>query len=83
MCVCVVCTYIRTYIHTKKQTNKHAYIHTDIPTYIHTHTHYTYMHMSREDDDLSKSCELSRQGVCLGARLTCACSLSGAEELGL
>ena len=70
-------TYIRTYVHTYIHTNKH----TDIPTYIHTHTHYTYMHMSREKDDLSKSCELSRQGVCLGARLTCACS--PAEELGL
>ena len=77
--MCVV--YIHTYIHTYKQTNKHAYIHTDIPTYIHTHTHYTYMHVSRENDDLSKSCELSRQGVCLGARLTCACSPAG--ELGL
>ena len=82
LCACIVCvcvcgvyihTYVRTYIHTNK--------HTDIPTYIHTHTHYTYMHMSREKDDLSKSCELSRQGVCLGARLTCACS--PAEELGL
>ena len=39
------------------------------------------MHMSREDDDLSKSCELSRQGVCVGARLTCACS--PAAKLGL
>ena len=37
--------------------------------------------MYRDKDDLSKSCELSRQVVCLSSRLTCACS--PAEQIGL